>query len=388
MPVALLSLAAVTPVQTGAQVASRLGHIDAWIDAGGARVEQPFRAPERAGVLGVGAARTGRTFGLSGQLAATVAGDSAGAGQGLLLASVVPPMFTHARTDAGASLTTFGLPSQGRGRNSAWLLRQSLGWRYGGAFATVGASRTKRPVPNRRDGSEFEGFRATSVDVGIFGSYRWLSASLSRQRTLSDDYQIAESTGFGLTRLAASYDYRDLVLNTGLAISRLELSGTFAQRRGGTATRGRANAVLVSASVQVTRSLSLVVSEGKGLADPLRGVPQAQMTSAGIRWRIGGSRAATRADAATLDIRPTGGAELTVRVRAARDARVEVATSHGEWVPSAMVRDNGFFVARVQLPSGTHRVAVRVNGGEWMAPAGLARVKDDLGGSAGLVVVP
>jgi hypothetical protein len=261
-----------------------------------------------------------------------------------------------------------------------------VGWRHGGAFGSVATSRTSRVLPGRA--GEFERFRATSVDVGLWGSYRWLGASLPHQRTLSDDFQIAESTGVGLTRRTTSYDYRDVVLTTALTISRLELQGIFARRTGGSATRGRAAAVQVSASVQITPSLALVPSEGKGLADPLRGIPQTTMASAGIRWRISVRRAAGRADAATLDLRPGGGAELTVRVRAATDAVVEIATSVGEWLPSVMPREKGEFVARVQLPSGNHRIAIRVNGGEWLAPAGLAKVRDELGGDAGLVVVP
>jgi hypothetical protein len=53
-----------------------------------------------------------------------------------------------------------------------------------------------------------------------------------------------------------------------------------------------------------------------------------------------------------------------------------------------MVRDGGAFVHRLTLPTGTHRVAVRVNGGAWRAPRGLAAVADDFGGQAGVVVVP
>jgi hypothetical protein len=33
-------------------------------------------------------------------------------------------------------------------------------------------------------------------------------------------------------------------------------------------------------------------------------------------------------------------------------------------------------------------VAVRVNGGAWRAPRGLAVVDDDFGGKAGLIVIP
>jgi len=375
------------PTQAGAQPA-RVGRIDAWIDAGAARVEQPFRAPASAGLVGLGVARTGRTLSLSGQATGTLAGDGLGAGQGLVVASVAPPIFTALRTEVGASLTMFGLASQERGSNGASLLRQSLGWRYGGVFGTLAGSHTRRPLPMSRNALPLERFRATAVDVGLWGRYRWITASLMRQRAWSNDYLVAESTGFGLIRPAASYDFRDLILNTGLTVSGFNVQGTIARRVGGTATRGESRAALLTASVAMTPSLTFVVSGGDALADPLRGTPQFTMTSAALRWRIGGRRTAARADAAVLETRGNGGAVLTVRVRAPSDARVEIASSHGEWIASTMPREEGLFVARVLLPSGTHRVAVRVNGGEWGAPVGLASVRDDLGGSAGLVTVP
>jgi hypothetical protein len=40
------------------------------------------------------------------------------------------------------------------------------------------------------------------------------------------------------------------------------------------------------------------------------------------------------------------------------------------------------------VPPGLHRVAIRVDGGEWTSPPGLPRATDDLGGVVGLVTVP
>ena len=68
--------------------------------------------------------------------------------------------------------------------------------------------------------------------------------------------------------------------------------------------------------------------------------------------------------------------------------KVEVAGDFSAWEPVAMGRDGSFWIARVALGPGKHRVAVRVSGGEWRAPRNLARVRDDYGGEAGLVVVP
>jgi hypothetical protein len=83
-----------------------------------------------------------------------------------------------------------------------------------------------------------------------------------------------------------------------------------------------------------------------------------------------------------------GGGELVVRVLAVESMLVEVAGDFSEWEPLEMEREGSFWVARARLTAGKHRVAVRVNLGPWRAPRNLARVRDDYGGEAGLVVVP
>ena len=42
----------------------------------------------------------------------------------------------------------------------------------------------------------------------------------------------------------------------------------------------------------------------------------------------------------------------------------------------------------VRATPGVHHVSIRVNGGGWTAPPGLAAIDDDFAGQAGLLVVP
>jgi hypothetical protein len=42
----------------------------------------------------------------------------------------------------------------------------------------------------------------------------------------------------------------------------------------------------------------------------------------------------------------------------------------------------------LRIPSGVHRVNVRVDGGRWTAPAGTTRVTDEFGSEVGMVAVP
>ena len=77
-----------------------------------------------------------------------------------------------------------------------------------------------------------------------------------------------------------------------------------------------------------------------------------------------------------------------MRIAATADAVVEVMSSTTDWSIVRLTREGDTFVHRLTLPSGMHRIAVRINGGMWRAPLGLAPVEDDFGTRAGLVVVP
>ena len=53
-----------------------------------------------------------------------------------------------------------------------------------------------------------------------------------------------------------------------------------------------------------------------------------------------------------------------------------------------MTRVGDMLFVEVQATPGVHHVSVRVDGGKWIAPPGLAAIDDDFAGQAGLLVVP
>jgi hypothetical protein len=53
-----------------------------------------------------------------------------------------------------------------------------------------------------------------------------------------------------------------------------------------------------------------------------------------------------------------------------------------------MTRAGEVWLVDVHARPGVHHVSIRVNGGGWIAPPGLAPVDDDFAGQAGLLVVP
>jgi len=68
---------------------------------------------------------------------------------------------------------------------------------------------------------------------------------------------------------------------------------------------------------------------------------------------------------------------------------VEVAGDFTDWQPVALRRaGEDMWESVLRIPSGVHRVNVRIDGGSWTAPAGTARAEDEFGGEVGIVAVP
>jgi hypothetical protein len=96
-----------------------------------------------------------------------------------------------------------------------------------------------------------------------------------------------------------------------------------------------------------------------------------------------------RPAAAAFALRPAGPGRWALRVRVASARAVELSGELTAWQPVAMRRvDADTWETVVAARPGSYRLSVRVDGGAWTAPPGLAAVDDDFGGSAGIVVVP
>jgi 1,4-alpha-glucan branching enzyme len=69
--------------------------------------------------------------------------------------------------------------------------------------------------------------------------------------------------------------------------------------------------------------------------------------------------------------------------------RVEIAGDFTDWQPVPMERvPAGRWRFDVRLAPGVHQLNVRVDGGAWEVPAGLASLRDEFSGGVGLLVVP
>ena len=79
------------------------------------------------------------------------------------------------------------------------------------------------------------------------------------------------------------------------------------------------------------------------------------------------------------------GDQRTIRVRAPRAARVELAGDITDWTPvSLSPRGDGWWVTTLVVRPGAHQVSLRLDGRAWTVPPGLVTVTDEFGGTAGL----
>lgn len=242
-------------------------------------------------------------------------------------------------------------------------------------------------------------------EAGVTGAWRTLrlGASVTRNATLGEpriefvgDPPLQVTVRDGLR-------YVDAVVTAHARPARLELDGRIGARR---VQRTIAYEELppdrvfgdVSAAWRFTPRVAVAASFGHVLADLARGLPEARYATVGLRVRLHDShpaapratrRPAVAGTAPDVLVERGGAAGATLRVLASPSSRViEVAGTFTEWEPLPLrATGDGAWTLDVPVQAGRHRIMVRVDGGEWMAPANLPAVDDEVGGRVGLFTI-
>jgi hypothetical protein len=161
----------------------------------------------------------------------------------------------------------------------------------------------------------------------------------------------------------------------------------------------------VSAFVPLGSRIALALGAGSYPSDPVRRVLAAKYVTAGFRLTIAGSdntdvplvSGPTRvafvdhgssgsSAEPRLEIDPAGDGH-TLRVYAPKAISVEMMGDFTDWKPSALSRaGDAIWILRLPLTAGVHRLNIRINGGEWVVPAG-ARSEEGEFGAVGIIVV-
>lgn len=199
--------------------------------------------------------------------------------------------------------------------------------------------------------------------------------------------------------------YSDLRSTIHASRGRFELDASLAAR---VSSRGAGHGVHGEASTTFTlgERTALVVAGGRYPTDPVSGSVAGRYASAGLRLRTALSRPRAirhpqplmRSPAngdggagftARLEVQPAPDGAVRVVVHTPAAATVEVAGDFTDWQPITLRRTGeDMWETVLHIPSGVHRVNVRIDGGRWTAPGGAARAEDEFGGEVGIVAVP
>lgn len=187
--------------------------------------------------------------------------------------------------------------------------------------------------------------------------------------------------------------------------SRLEVGASVGARsgrpRGALSGAGAWGGVSVAAWLR--SGIAVVGSAGVYPADLTQGYPDGRYLSLGVR--LGQRARRPLAEAVPIvarerDVAAVAGVERftttaaaggrqTIRVLAPNARTVELNGDFTRWTPIRLTKlAGGWWSAILPLASGTYQLNVRTDGGAWIVPPGLALLKDEFGGSVGLLVIP
>ena len=231
----------------------------------------------------------------------------------------------------------------------------------------------------------------TGAGIGAWARRSQVTLAASATRSFVGDTAYSDFVSTAQTRRGT------LALDASLGVRLASLGG-------GHGVFGEASATLALGERTI-----LFVAGGRYPTDPVSGSVAGRYVSGGVRLRLAspariasrtalpsGSRQRTPDDAdpvagVRLDLlpQPDGAVRIVLYVADSAAAGVELAGDFTDWQPYELHRTgDGTWEAVLPIPSGLHRLNVRIDRGAWIVPAGLTRAADDFGEEVGIVAVP
>lgn len=161
----------------------------------------------------------------------------------------------------------------------------------------------------------------------------------------------------------------------------------------------------VSVTGWVAPNVAIVASAGAYPVDLTQGFPGGRFASIGVRFGPRpprhGQTTVTASRAPDVAARPeprdgmldfavatAADGRRTIRVRAPGASRVDLNADFTDWQPVALRRaGDGWWAVTLPIAPGTYQLNVRLDGGPWAVPPGLTTVKDEFGGTVGVLSV-
>jgi hypothetical protein len=151
-----------------------------------------------------------------------------------------------------------------------------------------------------------------------------------------------------------------------------------------------------SATIWLNDRVALIGGGGRQPALPLRGLPARRFGMAGLEVAYtpvsrGGIPVALPHTVLVkkFEWHPATGGMQKFIIHVGGVETVDVMGDFSDWAPLTLVRrGRDLWELNVPIEPGMHRINVRVDGGQWMAPPGLPTMHDAFSGDVGLFVVP
>jgi Carbohydrate-binding module 48 (Isoamylase N-terminal domain). len=238
----------------------------------------------------------------------------------------------------------------GRGLGKAWSLNQGrpLGRTLVGGSTRLGPVRVGVSVAS------------TTFDLMRGGSLT--------DRTRTDTFALADTL-----RRELHTDFTDAMISGHWELSSLGFDLSIGRRF--SRTTPEITVWGVSAMRSLGPQLGLVVAAGRAGSDPVTALPGSRYLVAGLRLTLGANRWLPRIEtpsashAARFRIGPSRLTGREIRLHAPAAQRVELAGDFTDWRPVALEpASEGDWRVVLPIAPGLHRLAVRVNGGDWQAP--------------------
>ncbi|HEY8795953.1 MAG TPA: glycogen-binding domain-containing protein [Gemmatimonadaceae bacterium] len=240
--------------------------------------------------------------------------------------------------------------------------------RVGGAVFTASVTASSYGT----GGSNGLGGGASNPGLPTADSLGNIIDTLSRTSSVARQYADLESSVY--------WSHGALALD-GLLGTRV--SASYGQR----ATWGRAQA-----SWSLNEQFALVAAGGTRAPEPSVGRVGGNFVSLGVRlasapW-IAHALHGARSSASAFGVRAEDSTRI-IYVHAPAARTVELMADFTDWQPVIMRHAaNDEWELAMFIAPGSHRVNIRVDGGEWSAPPGAGTVQDEFNGTVGLMVVP
>ncbi len=225
------------------------------------------------------------------------------------------------------------------------------------------------------------------VDAGAWWSWprARLAASVAQEWTRAELFTGRFRTGYAGT---TPVRYTEANLAVRVEGDRASLDVTAGVRRDTDASRLYEPVINVSAAFWQSDTRAFVLSVGRHLPDWVHGADAADAVSVGLRFRQPSPTLEREVRLIPVVHVVDANDTRVLRVRVSGGRQVDVMGDFTGWEPQSLVRRGANFELAMAIASGTHRMLVRIDGGAWRPAANTPSVDDDLGGRAGLLVVP